>query len=297
MAPNALLSVLFNTVFLDTFNKPEIKTEISEKNMALEEHKIATFSTISLLAMILNAFEIAALLHAKRTKLPFDITLISLAVSDLIVALAVILFTILHLTQTSKATSELYGKVYAQVIFAFGLSSIFHMIFIALQRLVAVLFPLKLSIWMTRKRCIIAICVLWLISIAASIPVYHIWCDYEKGALYTPLVSASAIMLCYVVISYRVMTRRRLTATGISSQNLHVLLYSMTVTTIYIVCSIPLMIEKLIHGCSSRPFYATCLSLLQMMLNPVAYFLFHYLKEKKFEGCCRTQQIHDGPAD
>ena len=257
--------------------------------MGLEIHSIASFLAICFTGMILNAFEIAALLYAKRTNLPFDITLISLAASDFSLAVAVVLFTILELVQPTIAASIWYTKIYTQIIYVSGLSSMLHMIFIAVQRLVAVLYPLKLSIWLTRKRCIITMCVIWLASIVTSVPVHYISYDYEKNALYTPLVTASAIMVCYIIISYRMITRKQLSATGGSSkQNLHVLLYSMTVTTIYIGCSVPSIIEKIIQGTLLAPFYTLCLNLLQLALNPIAYFFFHFLKGTNFHTCCRT---------
>ena len=173
---------------------------------------IVNFTTC-MLGTALNFCEIASLLHTRRTKLPFDITLISLAISDLIVAIVMLIFDIVVHRVINLATLKVHERLYVNVftlsIFASSLSSALHMWFIAIQRLIAVLYPFKVSIWMTRKRSIITLLLIWAPSISLTAPVSLIYYNYQRFLMYSPFVSAAVIVVCYSIISFKMMTRKR----------------------------------------------------------------------------------------
>ena len=245
------------------------------------------FYVICLAGIVLNGFEIASLLRAKKTKLPFDITLISLAASDLITTLTVSCSFIFSSIQQSRDHSIWYVKLFSHVIAASGICSALHMIFIAIQRLVAVLYPMKLSIWITKKRSILTVAWLWLVSIVAIVPIINKVYSYQRGITYLPLGSIMVLLLCYIVINYKTMTRKRLSVSQNSTQNLQVLLYSICVTTIFIGCTLPYTIECIINEYRLQSLYALILYLLQVIFNPILYYLFHFLKKKECIVCCR----------
>ena len=199
--------------------------------------------TICTLGIALNCCEIASLLHARRTKLPFDITLISLAMSDLMLAIAMLIFGIVLCSVLNLATLKVHRGLYVNVftlsIFASSLSAALHMWFIAIQRLIAVLYPFNVSIWMTRKRSIITVLQIWVLSISVTAPVSVKCCTYQRFLMYSPLVSAVVIVVCYSIISFKMMTGKRPTVGSQQTQNLSVLLYSISFTAIFMICSFP----------------------------------------------------------
>ena len=246
------------------------------------------FFAICLAGIVLNCFEIASLLRAKRTKLPFDLTLISLAAADLITALTLCISPIPVYIEPSIISSAWFSKINLHIIYASNLCSAFHMILIAVQRLVAVLFPLKISIWITRKRAIITFLFLWMISNAFPIPIHLGETTFQRFLNYTPLISAGAILLCYIIINYKTMTRRRISVSQNTTQNLHILLYSICVTAIFFACTLPYTIEMILKPTKMISVYAFYFFLLQFALNPIAYYLFQTLKRRNWLACCRV---------
>ena len=248
------------------------------------------------LGIALNTCEIASLVHARRTKLPFDITLISLAVSDLMLAFLTLLLAVLHLLSI-ESTTKWRDHVYVACTYISSLSSASHMCFIAIQRLIAVLYPLKISIWITRKRSIITVLLLWLSSVAASVPVQMGYYIYNRILLYTPFVSASVVVVCYIVINIKMMTRKA--QTGQQSQNISVLLYSISITAIFMVCTFPYTIYA-IRYVLPFPSYAVHLFFLQVILNPVVYFFSQLLKRNRCRmcfnvcHCCGSENVSPG---
>ena len=245
---------------------------------------------VFILGITLNTLEIVSLVYAKRTKLPFDISLISLAASDLMLAVTIVPIGILPNFLHTSAKWVWYYKLSLSCTYASSLSSALHMLFIAIQRLIAVLYPLKLTIWMTRKHCSITICVLWLVSTACSvISVESI--AFQKFLMYSPLISASAIVICYISINIKMLKRKRLGVSGQSLQSIHVLAYSICITAIFMICTFPytfygiLQLHGIVRG--AFPIYALHLFYVQVILDPVVYFFSHIWKKNRCVMCSR----------
>ena len=259
--------------------------------MAVEPIIIVSLA-ICFVGIVLNACEIASLVHGRRTKMPFDITIISLAASDLMLAAISFIPGILHYSLREMATLDWYRNLYTFCIYSSCLSSAIHMLFIAVQQLIAVLYPLKVSILITRKRCIKTICLLWLISCVASLPVSLKFYDYQLIFMYSPLVTACVIVVCYVIINIRMWTRKRPTASGQSSNNMSVLIYSISITAIFMICTFPYTIytilypQDLLNGII--PPYALYLFYFQVILDPVVYFFSHIWKKSGCRMCCNA---------
>ena len=244
------------------------------------------------MGIALNICEVASLVHAKRTKLPFDITLVSLAISDLLLALFLAITTVLNYVLPIGITSTLYRKIFIFFFFLLSSSSALHMLFIAIQRLIAVLYPLKVSILITRKRSAITLLLLWLISITASIPITNY--IYQRIVISTPFISAIIVVVCYFIISLNMMKRRAQAVTGQQRQNISVLVYSVSITVIFLICTLPFAIfaiqEHVPLARMSLPSYVLHLFYLQVVLDPILYFFCQAWKRIKCTMCRRLCQ-------
>ena len=247
---------------------------------------------ICTIGIALNAFVIASLVRSRRTELPFDITLISLAASDLMLAVSIFVINFILYFQPKLETTIWFAGLYTFCIYSSCLSSTLHMLFIAVQRLIAVLYPLKVSILITRKRCITTICILWLISIAASLPVSLNFKKYQIVFTYIPLVTACVIVVCYVIINIKMWTRKRPTASGQSSNNMSVLIYSISITAIFMACTFPYTIYAILYPQNVLkwiiPPYALCMFYFQVILDPIVYFFSHIWKKSGCRMCSDT---------
>jgi len=184
------------------------------------------------LGATLNVCVIVLLIRAGRIKLPFDVTLISLAISDLLLSLMSIILRSVDYSLQHPAYRHLS-------IISSHLSAVvssLHMWFIAIQRLIAVLYPLKVSIWITRRRSIITVLLLWLASVAVAAPVPMGFYIYNRKTLFSPFVATGIIATCYFVINFRMMTRKSPTGGDQQTQNISILVYSISVTAIFMIC-------------------------------------------------------------
>ena len=170
------------------------------------------------------------------------------------------------------------------------LSSALHMVFIAIQRLIAVLYPLKVSIWITRRRSIITVLLLWLASVAVAAPVPMGFYIYNRKTLFSPFVATGIIATCYFVINFRMMTRKAPTGGGQQTQNISILVYSISVTAIFMICIFPCTVfaisQDVLISKMHFPDYATYLLYLQVVLDPFVYFFFQIWKRGRCNLCC-----------
>ena len=241
------------------------------------------------LGIVLNICEIASLVHAKKTKLPFDITLISLSISDLLLALFIAILTVFMHAFSNVLASTLYGKIFIFFLFSLSLSSSLHVFFIAIQRLIAVLYPLKVSIWITKKRSVITLLLMWMISIVASSPMTNY--TYQRIVIWGPFISTAIIIACYFIISFKMVKRKAPAVAGHHSQNISVLIYAITITVIFIIFTFPFTIFAIQQQVPVQkmtfPTYVSLLFYLQVILDPVVYFFSQVWKRNS----CRIRCI------
>ena len=245
------------------------------------------------LGIVFNFCEIASLVHAKKTKLPFDITLISLAVSDLLLAITSLVLGISISVIPHLAASDWYSKVITFCIQSSSFSSALHILFIAFQRLVAVVHPLKISIWITRKRSIVTVLLLWLTSAVVSVPASMDFYIYQRIFICSPFFSIIIVIICYFIISFKMMTRKAPTAGGQRAHNISVLAYSMSITAIFMICTLPFTIYAIQEPVSllrmRPPSYVLLLFYVQVVLDPILYFFSQIWKKIKCRSviqCC-----------
>lgn len=254
-----------------------------------------SLTIICILGMILNAFEIKMLFRERKHDSPFQITLISLAISDLGFAAFFAFMLVLFHIVPSIATLQWYGASTFIVSVALLLSSSLHMLYIAIQRLLAVVWPLKFPVWITKRNCIITICLLWIISVVATIPYYisifHKYILFIRIMQYSPLITGVSISLCYAILSYRIMTKENISTTSSSSQGTRVFLYSVCVTGAFIGSTFPYTIYNIIRPdkplFEPLPIQFIYLFVLQVIFDPIIYFLFHYWKKGNCSNYCR----------
>ena len=135
--------------------------------------------SIGLLVAILNIIEIILIVRIKRKqKKQFEIILLSLSVADLLYGLSNSAICVVYLGNLKEDT--VFDVTYTTYFF-FVLTSIFHLVFIAVDRLWAVVHPIKHNVLMTRKKVYIALGAVWSLTILISLTLYL--CN-EKGHMF-----------------------------------------------------------------------------------------------------------------
>ena len=123
---------------------------------------------LGIIVALLNIIEIILILRLKRKKI-FEIVLISLSVADLLFGLSnasicVVFFARWRDESVFDATFTSY--------FFFVLTSIFHLIFIAIDRLSAIVRPIRHKVLMTRKKVYIILCAVWIAAVTTTLALY-----------------------------------------------------------------------------------------------------------------------------
>ena len=123
------------------------------------------------LLAILNLAEIIFIAKIKRRKRIYEIIIASLSVSDCLSSLSIAIISLISLSKLWKSAENLLLTTYIAPFF-FILASIFHLILIAVDRVMVVSIPLQYKTIFTKKRQKIGIFLLWIFSLAITICTY-----------------------------------------------------------------------------------------------------------------------------
>ena len=229
--------------------------------------------------MILNGSQIGLLLYQKRIKVPFDISLLSLAVADFLTSL---IPSIVHIFKLFQPV--LYLHIISYIYYTSCLTSAFQLGFIAFQRLVAVLYPHKFCSIITRRCCIIATCIIWLISILLILPIFIRKNDrYMNVYFYIPLLAGVVIFVSYFMLNYQLLKyKNRSVANQSWDKHRRIIIYSTTITVVFLLSTLPFTIAQVYFKQDDTfKHAASYMYIFHVIFNPLLYFLFQYMSFKK----------------
>lgn len=146
--------------------KPPEPTVLGCRSSNEEIMKRSTDLSFGVLIAILNTVEIIMIAKIRRKKNICEILLLSLSVSDCMFGISN-LFVSIPFIANLCTLKEFVETAYTFYVF-FVLTSIFHLLFIAVDRLVAVLKPLKHKIYLSRRRFYTFLAILWILAVMIS---------------------------------------------------------------------------------------------------------------------------------
>ena len=262
--------------------------------------KDITFVFLGLLTVLLNSVETGLILRIKNKKI-FDRLLLSLALSDVLVGVTV---------STVKSADLYHGSNFSwlkqeDIAAIFLLSIVFsfsNLLAIAIDRFLAVQYPIKHRILLTPRRANIAIAALWLLCLISvlmnSLSTYKwtinvIYLLY--GASVTILVFGVLITIIYCTIFYLICKRKMHVARTDGAQDnairggfaaflkgpykfeRAVLFTGCIVAISFIICTYPFAIEFLIgQSVEHISYMSKAVMILNSLLNPLIYFFKSY---------------------
>ena len=158
-------STLLKTVFSRTNPPTHPVPRCSEIDNAKLKNSIHL--TFGLLIAILNLVEIILIAKIKRKKKIYEVILLSLSASDCMFGLSNAFVSIPYIASICRF-QEIVEAAYTLYVF-FVLTSIFHLLFITVDRLIAVLKPLKHKTYLSRRRFYIYLAILWILAVLISV--------------------------------------------------------------------------------------------------------------------------------
>ncbi|XP_030648043.1 trace amine-associated receptor 8a-like [Chanos chanos] len=269
------------------------------------------FFSLSALTVFLNLLVIISVSHFKQLHTPTNMLVLSLAVADMIVGLFVMPVEGIRLIETCWYFGEIFCSIFPLVVTTVVSGSLGNLIFISIDRYIAVSDPLLYSTKVTIKRVIICISVIWLYSLIYSVAVLsnHMFYPETRNTCYGECLFVSnftwaivdlilsLISPCTVVISlylriycvakYQAQVINSIT-TGVSVGGKGLTLLKSErkaaktlgiVVFVYLLCWIPYYINGLSMGSvTSESVVMTFLLWLMYMnscMNPLIYALFY----------------------
>ncbi len=259
---------------------------------------------VGCLITILNLIEIAIIIKKRlNTSLkPYEKLMLSLAISDLIVALAVVAFKACDIIL--KDPGWLNGDNFTLSLL-FSLSfSVDNILPITVDRFLAVKYPISHRVLMTNRRTNAFIVIIWVLSVftSATWAFFVLVIKIDLKILFlvvsTFLVAFGIVMISvYLFIIHVAVNRKRFTG-GRPAQNhrqkfssfftdqehkqeRNILCTCCLVTLSYIACSYPFSIEVFARqGGDSISFASKLILFLNSAMNPLVYFFKGFLEKR-----------------
>ena len=244
-----------------------------------------------ILIAILNIVEIAMIGKIRLKKRIYEIILLSLSVSDCMFGLSNVVVSSIYLSNTNSY-GELLETAYISYAF-FILTSIFHLIYIAVDRVMIVLKPLQYKSIFTSKRQKIGIAILWILAFVIGVTTYT---AYELTEM-EPAVSDTqnqpvsqnnfqkdiqlvlsivivvldfSMVVSYGIIIYRMSYKKRKKLTPKSAKHERLPILCVLIAAVFVLFTMPYAIARFSFG--SVPFWANFILLLNSGMNSLVYF-------------------------
>ena len=223
------------------------------------------------------------LLKSGKSKQTFLMNVLSLGFADLLIYFT----SIVYLTfRFINGINNIVSCMYIYVVTVSTLSSQFHLVSIAIQRLIAVKYPLQCQRYLTQRRCAIALAFIWLLSLILP----AILLSYNTEITCISSISCALILvLSYTYTSVCVLRRKKL-ATTRNSSGMSVLCFSVAITFAFLAFTLPFVVVAVTKKTETLEYFVTlCLFWLNPLLDPVLYFLFNAFKSSK-QCCCHSKR-------
>ena len=246
------------------------------------------FEVSFFIGMAMNVLEMVYLIRGKRLKEPFNMVVFSLAAADLLSLIGASVIGVAWIA------NKVYLAHIMNLVVLCVTASQLHIIIITCQRFMVVLFPFKSKTLMTARRFTICLATVWLLSALLTAVLFLFKSKLNITiAMSLMLLCGGVLLLSYSIIVYHlVKARGKITSAKVaSSQNTHVVIYSICVTLAFISCNYPLAIQAMTskrpkpNSPSNTP--ESFAFWLNPMIDPVIYFLFQAYRHGKIKCCCR----------
>ncbi|XP_030648045.1 trace amine-associated receptor 13c-like [Chanos chanos] len=268
------------------------------------------FASLSVLTVFLNLLVIISISHFKQLHTPTNFLILSLAVSDLIVGFFVMPFEGMRLTENCWYFGDVFCSVYPLICYIVISASLGNMVFISIDRYIAVSDPFRYTSLVTTGKTLICILISWFCSFMYSVSILfnHLFYPETHGTCYGECVLVnsfawlfidlfcSLIAPCFVVCSlymriFCIVRRQAIMIKsvkvnlksnddGVASKSERKAAKTLgIVVAIYMLCWVPYYITILVEGgmnsaSSLTNFFAWVMNM-NSCVNPIIYALFY----------------------
>ena len=278
--------------------------ENTEDSTDLALRHVVPQLVLAFIAIVMNSVEVY-LMKKRKKYYPSEYLMISLALADLLFSILVFvgfILTIVYNLYLPLHNAQLMSEVMDTLISFSIFASIVHVVAISLDRLFAVLLPLRHRVAVSAQRMKKLVVLLWCITVVmiGAITVYRYHKGFHKDSdYYTYLnssksvsivmfISAAVVAIIYVAItrqlalqarflsSIRRVQRNSFRKSKIRNRIETVALFTAIIVTVaFLVCTLPYASLMVVEGTADDNVETLCVCLLicNSILNPIVYFL------------------------
>ncbi|XP_056323526.1 trace amine-associated receptor 13c-like [Danio aesculapii] len=258
-------------------------------------------SLLSVFAVFLNLLVIISISHFRQLHTPTNMIVLSLAVADLIVGLIVIPLMGIRYIESCWYFGETFCFLFLFIIFMVVTASLGNLVFVSVDRYIAVSDPLRYTVRVTTDRIVICIVINWLCCGVYSFIILYNTVFYSKtldrcyghctiffkfehfvtDLIVTFVAPSCVIMSIYVKIFCVAKHQAKVvnSVTGVSKSQQKAGKTLGIVVMVFFMCWIPYYIVTLIEGnevTESVELNVTCWILyMNSCMNPLIYSLFY----------------------
>ena len=251
---------------------------------------------IGILGLMANVFQAAYCTIMKKYNTDFEKSLISLCLADIFTSLTLIGLGCVEIAFKLKV----YYFAMNILLNCFAIIMFNHTILIAAQRLIAVVYPLRVKIILNKRRFYVLLALTWILGCTYGIGIVFAVKNFIQVNCYVVFVSGIALITLYAGLSYTTHRQdkgsRHLTHREDRSRSWAVLLHSFLVTSAFIICFFPFAIHYLFFLKTLKPIFILfdLLVSINPLLDAMVYFYMKHCRRNKgrnTEVACNTTTL------
>ena len=252
--------------------------------------------------MISNLAQLFSIFRRRKRRSVFDMTILSLSAADLLASTMFIMHGLRKLfTQQGEPVSNVILRFAWTGCYFSTSSSCIHIVFIAIQRVMIIRFPLKCKRWFTKRRIFVTLMITWLGSAAfaspSSVKLYPSqamsWVIFANGAI---IVGAYTI----VCVEMKRKIERQETAAKDSvrhsgsgkSSNRVVIFHSFAIMLAFLFCTFPYGVARFYSHKSVVYVICDIIYAINLFLDPVLYFFIAKCRHRGAVYISRSNTLH-----
>ncbi|XP_059491080.1 allatostatin-A receptor-like [Neocloeon triangulifer] len=156
------------------------------------------FGIIIIIGLIGNALVVVVVSANAQMRSTTNLLIINLAVADLLFIIFCVPFTASDYVLTYWPFGDVWCKIVQYLIVVTAYASVYTLVLMSLDRFLAVVHPIKSMSVRTERHAVIAICVLWVLIVFSSVPVY-----YSHGERHYPFLDEVHIVCVFLNEEYQ----------------------------------------------------------------------------------------------
>ena len=271
---------------------PNILCENDESELIYE----ITDLVIGFLVAVLNVIEIVIIARIKKRK-KYEVLLLSLSLSDCLFGISNVLLASLYISNECHARSLLECSYILYLFFV--LTSMLHLTFMSIDRVIAVVKPFKHKFLLNQRRTNIIIAILWSFTLVAcgslftadelkQLSIQKVEFEKEMIVSITIIVVDIVIIFSYSIIIYHHRLKNKV-ATQLTKRQKKLPIICIILGATFVLFTLPFAL--LVFTMEDVPFYANVILVGNSGVNSIVYFFRDKIEERIHKKATKNTEM------